>query len=139
MPVYSASQIVGKSLIATQSVIVKRQPYDNAPKVYTVLRGQTVGVVNSFLNPKEGRKNLYWSFMDSNKRPYYVAHKAGLFSLTALNEQGVLTVKEEQAAADNANKTFGDKILDVAKKGGGLLIAALVAIKVLPELMKDKK
>jgi len=107
---YSADQIVGKTLVAAQGVEIKRAAYDDSPTVYNVSPAQTVGVVESYLLPTAGRTLLYWQFKDKNGRYYYAAHKAGRYSLTALQAQGTPTVVQEVRAAKEANETTADKI-----------------------------
>lgn len=107
---YSADQIVGKTLIAAQGVEIKRAAFDDSPTVYNVSPAQSVGVVESYLLPTPGRALLYWQFKDKNGRYYYASHKAGRYSLTALQAQGTPTVVQEVEAAKKANETTADKI-----------------------------
>jgi len=106
--IYSADQIIGKALFAKVPVKLKRIATDNAPSVYTVPAGTKVGDVYSYLNIKPGeRKNLYWAFYDSKKKPYFVEHMKGAFDINTLKEQGALTVKETAEA--EAKKSEGIK------------------------------
>jgi hypothetical protein len=138
MAIYSADQIVGKSLIAKVPIKIKRFAADNSPDVYTVPVGQTVGIVDSWVNPSETRATLYWSFLDSNGRAYYAAHKPGFYDVSALGQQGALTIKEQQEAAAAQNLTTGQ----IIEKNFRLLVIvagiAIVAKSVLPELIKRK-
>jgi hypothetical protein len=106
MTTYSADALIGKTLIAAKPVPIKRLPMDSAPVVFTVAVGQPVGIVSSYVNPTEGRSRLYWMFRDKDGRYYYSEHVQGLYSLSALTDQGVLTTKQETEAAADANKKF---------------------------------
>ena len=142
---YNAQDIIGKTLIAAGPVTIYRAANDSAAPVYTVPVGQSVGVVYSYLLPGSGRASLYWMFNDSNGRPYYTRHAAGVYSLTALKDQGVKTTleitkdKEAAAAAQAAaNMPFTEwlkaNIKTVLFIGGAVIILK----SVLPELIKRK-
>jgi len=138
MALYSADQIVGKSLIAKVPIPIKRQPLDSAPTVFTAQPGQTVGTVYSWINVGEGRSTLYWNFQDSNGRDYYTPHKPGYYDISSLSDQGALTVKEQQEAAAKANETLSD----ILQRNFRLLVivaaVALVAKETLPALIRRK-
>jgi len=138
MPTYSAAQIIGKNLIAAAPVPIRRSAQDSAPVVYTVPVSQPVGIVDSYLMPSANRSALYWVFYDANGRPYYAPHREGLFSLTALKEQGTVTVKEQTEAAQQSQQTTGDYITKNLKTlvliaGGIIIIKSL-----LPYIFKDR-
>lgn len=145
MPTFSASQIVGKNLLAAGPVKIKRLPLDSdtaAPVVYTAGSGQPVGVVYSWVMPGPGRSTLYWQFYDNNGRAYYAAHKEGAYNIQNLVEQGTLTVKEQTAAAAAAaaaNMPLGDWIKQNIKGLVLLVAAAAVAKSVLPQLINRSK
>ncbi|WP_337045445.1 hypothetical protein [Emticicia sp. 17c] len=93
--IYNVSQVMDKTLIANSAVGVKRVASDAASVVFTIKKGQPVGVVEGYLLPSETRKTLYWMFLDTNNRAYYAEHKQGLFSLDALNRQGAVKIEDE--------------------------------------------
>lgn len=110
--IYSAKQIIGKTLIANSPVDMKRVASDSASPVYTVKKGQPVGVVYSYLLSNATRKSLYWMF-EVNGGYYYTAHKEGLFSLQGLASQGALTIQEEVKQQEENNKDAFDKTKDI--------------------------
>jgi hypothetical protein len=59
MPTFNANQIIDKTLIAKVNIPIYRYAEDGAPVVYTVKPGASVGVVYSYLLPKENRTNLF--------------------------------------------------------------------------------
>lgn len=146
MSSYNASEIIGKTLIAARPVDLKRLPYDASPAVYTAARGQSVGVVYSYLLPGPGRANLYWVFNDKFGNSYYAKHEAGAFSLTALTDQGAQTtlqVTQAAAAAAAAQNIKDLSIIDYIKLNAGKLLlivsGAWVLKSVLPEVINKSK
>lgn len=115
--IYSASQIVGKTLIANTAIQVKRVAADSSPVVRTIAKGQSVGLVYSYLPANTTRKSLYWMFYDSYNTPYYVEHKTGIFSIKGLTAQGALTIEEERAQQDGKEKDAFDKTKDIVQLG----------------------
>ncbi len=124
---YNAAQIIGKTLYAFQDINLKREPSDSGKTVFTVKQGQPVGIVYSYLMPKEGRSNLYWVFKDANGREYYAEHKTGLFDFKALQGQGAkdteTIIKEQQEAAQPAREFWSNKALQL---GALVLVAYLL-------------
>lgn len=135
---YSAADLVNKTLIAKQPIAIKRLPLDSAPTVFTVLSGQPVGKVYSWLAAGTGRQSLYWMFLDANNRPYYAPHSANSFSLSAIKQQGVVSVKEAAEAEAAKAETTGDFLKKYAKTALYVIAAAVVLKSALPELIKAK-
>lgn len=115
MATYSAEQIIDKTLIAKKPIKLVRYASDDAPVIYTVQPGQTVGIVYSYLLPGENRSSLYWSFNDADGRAYYAKHGVGLFDVKALKDSGALTVQEQTEAEEEKQLTTGDKIFRLVK------------------------
>lgn len=103
----SASQIIGKQLLAKKKVAIYRLPDDSQKPVFYVEPGNPIGIVYSYLklDPTKNRKFLYWQFMDSNGKPYYTRHAENLIDLKSLKDQGVKSVKQE--TQENQQKDFG--------------------------------
>lgn len=127
MATYSAADIIGKTLIAKRPINLVRFANDNAPIVYVVDAGQSVGKVFSYLPSGPNRSVLYWQFEDDNKRPYFAAHHQGDYDIKALSEQGALTLQEQQEQAQEEAMTTGDKIFrlitNIAIYGGLIYLA----------------
>jgi hypothetical protein len=136
---YSANQIIGKTLIAARPVQIKRTATDSAPAVFTVSAGNPVGVVFSYVAPGAGRSSIYWMFNDQYGRAYYAKHETGAFSLSALKNQGAITVKEETELEKAASITTADFFKKYAKTALWVIAGVLVARAVLPELIKKIK
>lgn len=134
MPTFNADQIIDKTLIAKISIPITRYAEDDAPVVYNVKQGQPLGVVYSYLLPKQNRTNLWWQFKDSNNRFYYSEHKPGIYDISSLQQQGALTSAQQQAAAENAQLSTTDKIFKLVQKY--LLIGAGVFL--LNSIIKKK-
>jgi hypothetical protein len=138
MPTFNADQIIDKTLIAKVNIPIYRYAEDGAPVVYNVNAGSSVGVVYSYLMPSSKRTNLFWMFKDQDGRFYYTEHKAGIYDISALQQQGALTsaqlLQQQQqaaAAAADANLPLTDKIFRLVKNiafigAGALLINTLI-------------
>lgn len=135
MPTFNAADIIGKTLVAKSQVPLYRLPNDDAEIVYTVSPGQSLGVVQSFLLPGTNRTNLYWQFKDQNNNFYYSEHLQGRYDIQELQDQGALTLQQQQAAATEANLTTGDKIFRLIKNalliGGGVYLINTIIKKKL--------
>jgi hypothetical protein len=95
MATYSADQIIGKVLIAKKSVALRRYPSPSGKVGYTASPGASLGTVQTWVHESGPGSPLWWSFLDSNGKPYYVRHEEGAFNLQNLKDQGVITVKEQ--------------------------------------------
>jgi len=107
---FNAADIVGKTLYSKTSVPLKRLPEDSAPTIYTVQPGSVVGIVNSYINPKQGRNvNLYWQFSDG-QRSFYAEHLIGRFDTKSVELQGATSLEDQKEQAEIAAETLTDKI-----------------------------
>jgi len=136
MATFSASDIVGKTLIANEPVIIKRIPEDSAPSVFNVKVGQPVGTVYSWISPGANNKSLYWMFKDENGRNYYSEHKVGRYSIKALQSQGVLTEVEKLEKEKEANQPLATTITKQITKLALIAAGAYVLVNVLPGVLK---
>jgi hypothetical protein len=132
MSSFSADDIINKTLIAKINVVAYSQPFITSPVYAAYKSGQTIGVVYSYVI-KNGV--IWWLFYDVNKKPYYVQHKEGKFSLTSLKDQGAKTTaqktKEKEEKEKEENSTILDKFAAFGSDFGStlkwVLIAAIVA------------
>ena len=115
MPTFNAGDVIGKTLIAKKNIPLVRQPADDAVVIYNVAPGQSVGNVDTFLLPNENRSSLYWSFKDANGKNYFAKHAVGNFDVKELQEQGLLTLQQQQEAVIEASLSTGDKIFRLIK------------------------
>jgi hypothetical protein len=132
---YSADDILDKTLYASQRIPVytAAPPYTGSETpIGYVEAGQPVGIVYSYLNadPTRGRGNLWWMFYPASNYSdyYYTEQVGGYYDVSSLRAQGVLSLTEKQAAADNANKPWYEQL--ISKYGpwilGTIVIAAAV-------------
>lgn len=137
MAAYDVTQLVGKTMKATGNVPLYRVPLDSAPAVFTVKPGQSIGVVYSYLLPKEGRTALYLMFYDSANKPYYMRWGAPV-DTGFFKDQGAKSEKELLEEKAEKEKALPDKIIDNAVSIlKYLAIAAGVAY--LAKAVVDKK
>ena len=133
---YSAIDIVDKTLYAIAPVEVKNQPWDDAAVVRIVQPGGMVGVVYTFVEPKAGRSHLYWKIQDVFGAELWVAHKPGFFDLEKLREQGLLTIEEKNIIEDYPE--WYELGTDLISESGSLLLKVglgILAIKIIPKLI----
>jgi len=98
---FSAADIVGKSLIALKRVDIYDTVHAHRKRIAFIRPGDSVGVVYSWLSRPDG---LWWMFQ-SGTGYYYAKHAAGLFDVSNLKTQGVLTMeqKKEQEYYEDLN------------------------------------
>lgn len=135
--IYSADQVIGKTLFAVANVPIKRQPSAAAPVVYTAAPGSSVGRVYSWV--MDG-PTLYWQFLDANGKPYYAKHQTGIFSVDALQQQGAMTLEQIKQAADEQNKSWWESLFGGIGSGakGIVTVGALVVGAFLLERLTRK-
>jgi|LakMenEpi03Aug12_release.lakeMendotaPanAssembly.Ray.scaffolds.fasta_scaffold198272_4 hypothetical protein len=139
---YSVNDIIGKTLIAKKLLNAYNLPYDNDPNkklLFQISPGSSVGVVDTYFNPKENRKNTWWGFytnVSGKKNFYYVEHKVGNFDVSALQQQGVPTVEQQT----NANLPWDEKLTKLLKTAFnyGLIIAGVVIVAKFIDSKKNK-
>jgi hypothetical protein len=131
MPTFNAGDVIGKTLIAKRNIPLVRQPADDAQVIYNVSPGQSVGNVDTFLLPNENRSSLYWSFKDANGKNYFAKHAVGNFDVKELQQQGLLTLQEQQAAEIEASLSTGDKIFRLIKNIALIGAAAYILKQVI--------
>lgn len=125
---YSADQIIGKTLIARRTVPITRQALIGAPTVYTVQPGGTVGVVYSYV--RRG-PDIFWMYYDENNQTYYTLHREGWYNVDALQDQGVLTVEEQQEQEQQQSMNPLEKLLaGLGKTGSTVLMIVGVALAI---------
>lgn len=124
MATYSVSDLIGKTMIAKGTVPLFRLPLDSAPAIHNVSPGNTIGVVDSYLLPKEGRTAVYLMFYDKDRRAYYMRWGAPI-NTNSLIEQGV---KSDEQKAKEAKG--GPTITEFIQKNISLVVitVAMVAI-----------
>lgn len=126
--IYRASDIIDKTLFAKTDVPI----YTAVPgylatgrtldefKVGTVKAGNWVGRVDTWIspNPAAGRANIWWQFYPAENyaKPYYAEHKEGRYDISALREQGVLSIEEirkiEEKKKEEENKPWYQSVID---------------------------
>ena len=138
--IFSAGDIVGKTLIALKNVKVWTNTPDSGGKVAgRVDGGNSCGVVYSWVTERS-TGSIYWMFNDPSYGGYYfIKHEPGAFDISALRKQGVLSVDEKLIAEENKNKPWYQKL----GEGIGNTIQTVAIIGVLGylaiEFMKTRK
>jgi hypothetical protein len=127
---FNATAIIGKTLFAKREIPLRRIPEDNAPIIYRVSPGKSVGVVFSYIGAQPGkRENLYWMFKDDNGNIYYAPHVVGYYDIQSIKDQGAMTIQEQQQQAAEANKGVFEKISDLVFPIVGVIALAIILKK----------
>lgn len=127
---YDAGQVIDKTLVALKDLPV----YDTYPRtgvtpkqIGTITSGNPAGTVYSYIDADttQGRQALWWMFYpvsDFNSNYYYMPHAQGDFDVSALNQQGVISVADQVKQQQEANKPWYTQIVDQ------IIPVALIAI-----------
>lgn len=136
---YSADDIINKTLYAEKTVVIHNLPDQNSDMIYTLLAGEMVGEVYSWV--LDGRGQLWWMIWDGNNVTGYARHEQGRYSVEALEQQGVKTVLEKIEEQRRENLTWQQKIYEdlaetfgltakTIKYGVPILIASVIGFKI---------
>lgn len=136
--IYNAGDLIGKTLFAKVRIALYREASDTAKPFGFVEVGQPVGIIYAWLQPKASRSALWWQFKE-NLQFYYVPHRVNAFDISALKQQGVYTAVQKQEQAANENASFTERIETNIKKAFPWILAAVVAVPVLKEVIRNKK
>jgi len=135
MTTYSVSDILDKTLIAKIKTPVYSDASDTAQPIGYVVPGQPIGVVYSYLNPKEGRSDFWWMFYENNGKTYYTPHKKGQFDVSALRAQGVISTEEKTEIAKAEAETITQKV----EKYGKYILAGIFTLGAFSIIIKNRK
>lgn len=104
--IFDVRDVVNKTLMAKIKVPVYAQPRNDAAAFGYVAPGQPVGVVYSWLDPAPAKnRTTIWFMYESPEGFYYTPLIGGYYDVSALREQGVISIEEKvelekEAAAD---------------------------------------
>lgn len=138
---YDPQQVVDKTLTAIKDLPV----YDTYPRtgvvpkqIGTVKAGNPAGIVYSYLNPDatQGRNELWWMFYPVGSGPYYfMPHHVGDFDVSALNQQGVISVQDQITQQQEADKPWYMQIVDKIIPIG---LTAIVGVAIIKGVLSKK-
>lgn len=141
MPVYSAGDIIGKTLYAAKRLPIYTTNF-NTPVAY-VEAGQPIGQVYSFVGGQDG-KSLYWQFLGTKLPVYYVKHDSGNFEFDRTQREliidNVLSQEEkEKKAKEEAEKKDKGLFIYYFEKYATVALITVVGIVVFKEYMNKQK
>lgn len=135
---FNAGDLIGKTFIARRDITIINA---SGNPIGYVKAGQPVGVVDSWLPIKPGTRSVLWWAFNLNGFFYYVAHAQGLFDISTIKKQGVLSLdeiyKKELEKADAESRGWLSKMLGLPSSGsvasglgnvlltGGLIVGAV--------------
>lgn len=132
---FSAEDIIGITLQAKKKIIARTLPSLTAQVYKEYNKGGIVGKVYSWVTVSG---SLYWQFMDLSGNMYYVEHEAGIFDISYVSDQGVLSTKEKKAAAKKALESdksvfqvLKENTISVIKYGKWIGIAVLSLVLII--------
>ena len=144
MPLYSVNSLIGKTMILKNPSSFYRandiiKYGDTAKPIKNKLKAGYGFVVDSYLGPTEAhtkygfvtaaRTDYYLTFRGKDSGYYAIKFSPSLFSSQALQEQGVLTVKQQLDAEKDAQKSFfyqiGEGLQSLFKTGKTVLYVGL--------------
>jgi hypothetical protein len=135
MPLFSASDIIGKTLIAKNRIPIFRSRNDIKPFAF-INAGQPVGIVYSYLAPNYDHPNLWWMFKSNNKI-YYAEHKEGNFDISALKNQGVISTDEKtKIEKSKQEKQEKGAVSFYIEKYVPYIILGIFAVPIIKDLIK---
>ncbi|MEO5681459.1 MAG: hypothetical protein ABIQ88_02395 [Chitinophagaceae bacterium] len=134
MPLYSAGDVVGKTLIPKVDMpVLNNKPDAGGVVVATMKAGSSLLVDSWAVN--NSTNELYWTFYTGYPKEYrFVKHSPDAFGVRDLKDQGVLSEIEKQAAAAAANKSLTDKAIEVVKYG----VLIFAGVSILNTMIKSK-
>lgn len=131
---YLASDYVGVTLIAEQSVKAKTFASDVAPDFDSFVSGDVVGKIYSWV--LRGA-SVWWMFQNANGVFYYVKHETGSFSWAEYDNQiirkNIVNRGGDVASFDKEQRN--KKIQSWAWKGLGFLGGAYVSKRIIDKIL----
>lgn len=128
MATFTADQIIGKELFPFIITAYYRNP-NNVKAAGTISAGNSAGIVYSWV--KDANGNLYWQFLDKNKKPYYIKHRTGLFDIEATKKQGAKTVEEINQAQKDKQLFETNKVEYFIRKYGLYVLGTFLLAAVI--------
>jgi len=134
---FNANEIIGKTLIAKTSVNVRSGGSTDYPILYVAHPGDSLGVVFSW---QMKLNDLWWMLETSTPGKYnFVQHAVGRFDPQSLKDQGAVTTKDKTEAAAEKDKTWQDKLFDLAKSAGSKILLVGAAVGIITAVIKSRK
>lgn len=134
---YSVSDVIGKSIIASKDTPIYRRADDSTKPVFTAKKGQSIGVVWSFIRPGELSRYSWLMFEDNNQRPYYI--KTDNVASQVMTSQGAKDTETKAAEEEKANQSGRDFWSNKALTALGILAAAYLFKDAITAFVSGKR
>jgi len=109
MALYNVSDLIGKTMIASRDSVSNTYDSDNAPIYAKYKKGDTIGIVYSWLK-KNGDTWLHFTNASGKNWYFNLAQKA--IDSSAISQQGVLTAQQKIDEAKEKEKDYFSRIYD---------------------------
>lgn len=144
-----ADKFIGKTFYAKESRTRFRYPGDfkttfpGEKKLLVYKPGDLIGVVYSWLE-KDGK--LYWMFLNSQGKAYYIQHKEGAIQLTQQLKNVIKVAEAKEKAETDAALQQSQEIMKEAKgdfafyfeKYGKVVLGVIVGTILLKTIIEKK-
>jgi hypothetical protein len=146
---YDPAKILEKTLVAARDMKVYLHPpdkYNKGEELGIVKKGDPVGIVYSWLapDPIKNRSVLWWMFYPASaySKYYYAPHDEDDFDLSALRQQGVISVgeqiEEDKKKEEEENKEWYEKLFDKALPAVIGVVLGIAAIRALGNVIASR-
>lgn len=129
---FELSDLINKTLIAKKAVKVYDLPGRN--EIGVVQPGNPVGVVYSWVGP-DLAGNIYYAFQNPGGVFYYTKHEKGVYDISALKRQGVISVQDKIKEEELKSLPWYEQLI---KKYGLTLLLGLGGIYIAGQVIKKK-
>lgn len=146
-----ADKFLGKTFYAKERITRFRYPGDykttfpGEKKLLVYKPGDLIGVVYSFFTHKPDGK-LYWMFLDSLGKAYYIQHKEGAIELTQQLKNVIKVAEAKEKAETTAAMQESQQIIKESKgdfeyyfeKYGKIVLGVIVGTILLKTIIQKK-
>lgn len=161
---FSIGQLFDKTILAERKVYIYHYPEAGATAIGYVMPGNAIGVLYSYLAPDFSKnRDRYWLMfygpVDGVTDAYYVPFNDADFDWSSIQQQGAITVLQQQAQKEQQEKeentpwyeklanwvgdfTKGDIVQPVIKTGlivGGLYVGAVFILPAVLKALDERK
>ena len=137
---YNVADILDKTLIAAKDIPVYAYSSTAQGAIAYVKRGDPVGIVRAWIQPSgtDTDRRLWWQFWPATNYSsvYYAPHEEGMYDISALREQGVLSQKEKLEEEEEKDLPWYERLI---KRYGIWVVIAILGSAAISGYLGKKK